>query len=290
MFLSSLLIKVGDNPDRPRPGRLWLRNIYHVHQRLCMAFPSNAQRTVDPRFVMPFNPEGFFDLTRGTTMTADATSDGSTQPAIHVPRDSDHNFLFRIDSLQGNRVVILVKSALRPDWNYAFQNADFLLDAPPQCKEFTHQFAENCHYHFRLRANPAKKSGGSSKSERLAGIKKKASRLGLMDSNDQIAWLLEKARHGGFSIPGQWRESAAEKIPDFRFEVVREGFVSCGKKNHDGRFVAVRFDGVLTVTDPALFRQTLEKGIGPAKAFGFGLLSIAAFAPSAPLAPLENPQ
>ncbi len=41
MYLSSLLIDVGDNPDRPRPGRLWLRNLYHVHQRLCMAFPSD---------------------------------------------------------------------------------------------------------------------------------------------------------------------------------------------------------------------------------------------------------
>ena len=44
MYLSCLLIDVGDNPDRPRPGRLWLRNLYHVHQRLCMAFPS-ARKT-----------------------------------------------------------------------------------------------------------------------------------------------------------------------------------------------------------------------------------------------------
>jgi hypothetical protein len=32
---------------------------------------------------------------------------------------------------------------------------------------------------------------------------------------------------------------------------------------------------VLTVTDPALFRQTFTTGIGSAKAFGFGLLALA---------------
>jgi CRISPR system Cascade subunit CasE len=36
-----------------------------------------------------------------------------------------------------------------------------------------------------------------------------------------------------------------------------------------------RFDGLLQVVDPTLFRAALATGIGPAKAYGFGLLSIA---------------
>ena len=48
MYQSTLMINIGDNPDRPRPGRLWLRNIYHVHQRLWMAFPTSQQRADDP--------------------------------------------------------------------------------------------------------------------------------------------------------------------------------------------------------------------------------------------------
>ena len=51
MFLSCLLIDIGDNPDRPRPGRIWLRNLYHVHQRLCMAFPSDPRKTDDRDFL-----------------------------------------------------------------------------------------------------------------------------------------------------------------------------------------------------------------------------------------------
>ncbi len=59
MYLSLLLIDVGNNPDRPRPGRLWLRNVYHVHQRLCMAFPTDQQRACDPGFLRPYAPDGF---------------------------------------------------------------------------------------------------------------------------------------------------------------------------------------------------------------------------------------
>ena len=44
VYLSRLMIDIGNDPTRERPGRLWLRNLYHVHQRLCMAFPSAATK------------------------------------------------------------------------------------------------------------------------------------------------------------------------------------------------------------------------------------------------------
>lgn len=61
--------------------------------------------------------------------------------------------------------------------------------------------------------------------------------------------------------------------------VIPEGMVVATKhkldRPHDISIYSVRFDGVLTVTDPDTFRQTVAAGIGPAKAFGFGLLSVA---------------
>ena len=38
-------------------------------------------------------------------------------------------------------------------------------------------------------------------------------------------------------------------------------------------FEGVTFEGLLRVTDPVAFRQAVEFGIGPARAYGFGLLS-----------------
>jgi CRISPR system Cascade subunit CasE len=37
----------------------------------------------------------------------------------------------------------------------------------------------------------------------------------------------------------------------------------------------VDFEGILEVTDPEEFAAAVTAGIGPAKAFGFGLLSVA---------------
>jgi CRISPR system Cascade subunit CasE len=42
-----------------------------------------------------------------------------------------------------------------------------------------------------------------------------------------------------------------------------------------GMHSAVEFQGALNVTDPAKFHETFTRGIGSAKAFGFGLLVIA---------------
>ncbi|GFO83041.1 MAG: hypothetical protein A49_26680 [Methyloceanibacter sp.] len=41
------------------------------------------------------------------------------------------------------------------------------------------------------------------------------------------------------------------------------------------RLTAVRFDGVLLVTDPSKLCEAVRLGIGAQKAFGFGLLSLA---------------
>jgi CRISPR system Cascade subunit CasE len=51
-----------------------------------------------------------------------------------------------------------------------------------------------------------------------------------------------------------------------------------GDRDAGGRrltFGAVVFDGMLEVSDPGRLRSALRHGIGSAKAFGFGLLSLA---------------
>jgi CRISPR system Cascade subunit CasE len=182
--------------------------------------------------------------------------------------------LFRIDSDRISRApVVLIQSERQPDWT-SLPSA-FVIESP-ECKAFDPHLATGQRLRFRLRANPTKKIGSGTKSERLAGVKKNGKRVALFHENDQIGWLLDKGQHGGFTIPGQWREESGVKTPDFRTDVVREGWIRCGKEGHrDGDFIAVRFDGILVVNDADAFRQTLLQGVGSAKGFGFGLLSIA---------------
>jgi hypothetical protein len=88
-----------------------------------MAFPTASRVASDEDFVKPFSPEDF------------------GHGHVHVPRDADHNFLFRVDPQAGGcRAVILVQSAVKPDWDYGFHNADYLLAAAPQVKSFDPRF------------------------------------------------------------------------------------------------------------------------------------------------------
>jgi len=44
MYLSILKVNMGHDPNKSRPGRTWVKNVHHVHQRLWMAFDRLPQR------------------------------------------------------------------------------------------------------------------------------------------------------------------------------------------------------------------------------------------------------
>jgi CRISPR system Cascade subunit CasE len=58
--------------------------------------------------------------------------------------------------------------------------------------------------------------------------------------------------------------------------IVDEGPLQFEKRS-EGAAIQVRsalFEGVLAVLDPGALLETIRQGVGPAKAFGFGLLSL----------------
>ncbi len=252
MYLSSLLVRVGDDPDRPRPGRLWLRNTYHVHQRLCMAFPSATLKSADPDFLKPYDPAQF---ARGH---------------VHSPRAEDQGFLFRIDPRAGGSAVILVQSAVEPDWDYAFHNAWHLLEAPPQVAPYSPVFQRGLPLRFRLLANPTRKVGTISKAERerlsreeLAARKGRHGRRVPVPAPQLLDWLEQRAERSGFALePGT--------------VTIQSGYLYMKKpgQSQGQRLRAARYDGLLVTTDPDALYGAVCRGIGPGKAFGFGLLSL----------------
>lgn len=78
-------------------------------------------------------------------------------------------------------------------------------------------------------------------------------------------WLTRRAETHGFLV-----DEDALRV---------DGYLTHAERRHlpskqQLRFATVDFSGVLTVTDPARFRAALTTGIGPAKAFGCGLLLV----------------
>jgi len=259
MYLSQLLIDTGANPDRWRPGRLWLRNLYRVHQRLCMAFPSDPQKKGDPKFLAPYKPEGFPEQRHLADQKKHEVGHDALKQ-VHSPRNDKAGFLFRIDPLPNGRAVILVQSATEPDWGYAFHNANCFLAAPPEVNPFEPHFSKGQCLRFRLATNPTRRLSKHSPDAKEESIGKRVP----VPTDQLLDWLNRRAQTAGFFL-------------DKDATVVQPGYVYINKegKGQGKRLRSARYDGTLTVTDPDAFRQTLICGIGPAKAFGFGLLSLA---------------
>ena len=278
MFLSLLRIDIGGDPERPRPGRSWLRNLYRVHQRLCMGFPSRSRREEDPLFLAPFKPEDFPEL----NCLADqppSMIERRVLESIHAPRNSERGFLFRIEQAQGTSVPILVQSAIRPEWDYAFHNAAHFLAAPPQIRPFEPQFRQNQRLRFRLLANPVRKVSRKSLTARGEAFDEAWIGKDVPVPETELRTWLERR------VEPNWRAAKnsedKQSRPGFRVvdvTAIQTGYVYVTKNDEASagrRRRSARYDGVLEVTDVACFLNTLVKGIGPGKAFGFGLLSVA---------------
>lgn len=162
------------------------------------------------------------------------------------------DFITRLDQRrQGFRLLIVSPfEPSRPDW------------CPPeawQSKPIPESYFGKTRYAFQLCANPTKKI--ASKAD--GTVTKNGRRVPLGKREELVDWIRRKGEQGGF-----WVNEATLRT----FSRGREYFV---KKGRPGLHSAVEFQGVLAVTDPARFHETFTRGIGTAKAFGFGLLVIA---------------
>lgn len=207
-----------------------------------------------------------------------------TERDRHDPESG--SILWRVDHDQRSGVTMLiVQSELAPDWKPLLdRQPDYVAsplgsDLPPlDSKQRQLALAAGQFLSFRLRANPTKR------------CKADGRRIGLTSEEDQLAWLHRKANDekqpSGFRLhsavviaeePPVARRSpkgvkADDEVSSLDSEAnTSNAAVAVRKMTH----LAVRFEGVLQVVDPVAFQQTLRRGIGSAKGFGFGLLSIA---------------
>ena len=118
-------------------------------------------------------------------------------------------------------------------------------------------------YRFRLTANPVH-------SRKLTpGARGKV--YGHVTTAQQEQWLLERQERLGFAITGS--DAAVDGVPSFA--VTRSDTLSFSRRETHVTLRVATYDGLLTVTAPDDFVRTLSHGIGRAKGYGCGLLTIA---------------
>lgn len=167
------------------------------------------------------------------------------------------------------RLTLLVQSAQRPDWSILPDR--YLLDddgwfdgqsrEPIAMKTINAQIdglEPGTRLRFRLRANPTRKI----RSERNPKNGTRAP----VTADDLTSWLVRKGEQHGFQVlEASWRFDPTT------------GKLQRGFKQGETQMIhhAVVFEGSLVVAAAQELAAAVRKGIGPAKAYGFGLLSLA---------------
>jgi CRISPR system Cascade subunit CasE len=114
---------------------------------------------------------------------------------------------------------------------------------------------------FRLAANPVR-------SIRTDGAAGRSQRVGHVTIAQQTTWLLDRAERSGFAVVAT--ESGE---PDVAIRSRRTWkFVRQGKTV---TLSTATFEGQLEITDVEAMRRSMTSGIGPAKGYGCGLLTLA---------------
>lgn len=167
--------------------------------------------------------------------------------------NADRDFLFRVEREKtGHGVQLLMQSHSRPTVATNFVAINDL-------KEFDLQFQSEQRVKFLLKANPIKTISDEKGRKKENGHVKKV-RVPLIKEEEQLVWLCRKM-------------NGIAKIEDTR---VSPGLPMYFRKNNQaGKIKPVNFEGLINIIDPVEFKLLIERGVGPAKGFGCGMLSIA---------------
>jgi len=162
--------------------------------------------------------------------------------------------LFRLDQDQPGCVSVVVQSQTEPNWLGLDAPGEYLrsIEGPKQMKLAA--LTSGRSLHFRLRARPSKRIGARESDG-------KGKRRTLTAKDEIFEWLDRKAEMGGFQIC----EAAFDRV------YWHESKGGAEEKTLGG----VVFEGTLVVNDADKLREAVRNGIGPQKAYGFGLLSLA---------------
>ncbi|WP_116114828.1 type I-E CRISPR-associated protein Cas6/Cse3/CasE [Austwickia chelonae] len=191
--------------------------------------------------------------------------------SCYPPEASTGRVLWRVDRPQRHELCLYVVGSAEPDMTALVEQAGWPTTQTWQTTTyapFLSRLSEGQAWRFRLAANP------------VHVLRQEGERRGKVvphvTVHQQERWLREHGQgwgfevldppgsdEGGVSVTGRHADAFTRRDP--------------GDKDRRGRVTIsrVQFDGVLTVTDADRFRESLVGGMGRAKAYGCGLMTLA---------------
>jgi CRISPR system Cascade subunit CasE len=191
--------------------------------------------------------------------------DGQAGPAARAR----HCVLHRLETDPlGGALVLYVQSEVTPEWSHLPADALVVLEGRgnPEIRELSELdgAVRGKVARFRLRANPTRKIATKS----IDGQVRHGRRVPHRNDQRCLEWLALKGRDHGFEFVTDAKGRPSVALTREPQRLGWRGSVAIS-------FEGVRFDGVLRIVDGSTFRAAVVHGIGPGKAYGFGLLSFA---------------
>ncbi|MFD6357443.1 type I-E CRISPR-associated protein Cas6/Cse3/CasE [Nocardia tengchongensis] len=190
-------------------------------------------------------------------------------PGTATHTGGDGRVLWRIDQ-HGNDIHLYVVSPGEPDFTHIVEQAGWPTTAAWATRKYDQlldTLAVGQAWHFRLTANPVR-NALTRPDATEAKVRGKATGL---NAADQLNWLGRKASDAGFTLaesgpPGQREDDV--RILSRNTLTFRRGTATINLS-------VATFEGTLLVADVERLRTALTTGIGRAKGYGCGLLTLA---------------
>ncbi|WP_306367072.1 type I-E CRISPR-associated protein Cas6/Cse3/CasE [Nocardiopsis sp. CC223A] len=192
--------------------------------------------------------------------------------------------LWRLDTDDHRRPVLWVSSPGKPSFehitdDYGWPSSDMPFETRSM-QALLDRLSPGQEYVFRTTVNPVKAQAGKPDAE---GRRGRGKIVPLVGAAARVEWFVDHAPKWGFEVPLSTVQPpeggpawAAETRDSLRLRFHRKG------SSKAVVLQTVTLEGKLQVTDADLFRRSLIRGIGRARGYGCGLLSLAsATAPAA---------
>lgn len=201
-----------------------------------------SRLTLDPRSTQARRDLGDPYEMHRTLVRAFVTGSEETPP----------RFLWRLDMGRSawSAPIVLVQTEAVANWAVLASLPNYLQGGPEtKVVDLSSLIMSGGHYRFRLAANPT--------------VTRNGKRIGIGGEEEQLAWLARQGERLGFQ--------------PIASVVIASEVMSTSLKKAPAPITVSRvcFDGLLAVKDADKVRQAVSQGIGPAKAFGCGMLTLA---------------
>ncbi|GFG76628.1 type I-E CRISPR-associated protein Cas6/Cse3/CasE [Mycobacterium botniense] len=178
----------------------------------------------------------------------------------------DGRVLWRLDVRHPHRVVLYTVSPDKPDFTHIIEQAGWPTTETWETRCYDpllESLRSGQQWQFRLTANPVHSGLRAGWSDTKP--------LGHVTVKQQEHWLIQRSRNAGFRLLPCTHAGSG----DFDIAVVDRSIRRFHRKGGQVTIATATFEGHLEVTDPEALRRALTHGIGRAKSYGCGLLTLA---------------